>query len=180
MTGPFGRVPVGARDAVVRAAGAVTLVLLAVILLLGMPLRTPATPLGIVSLQFAASPAAAAEMLAAWEGVARSRLAWAHGLDVLLPIAYATWTGTLATVLSRRSARAAGPAALAAGAVVVAAVADQVENAAMAVTMLVGPSWGSVLLTLASATVKSATLVAALGALAAAVIRARPRQGVPT
>lgn len=180
MTGPFGRVPAGAREPVVRAAGAAALVLLATILVLGAPLRTPATPLGIVSLQFATSPAAAEAMLTAWEGVARTRLGWAHGLDLVLPVAYAVWVGTFATVLSVRSARAAGPSSLAAGAVLVAAVADQVENVAMAVTLLVGPSWGSVLLTLVAATVKSATLVAALGALAAAVLRARPRQGAGT
>jgi len=173
VTGPVARLPVARRRALQRAAVVVTVLLLGAITLLGVPLRTGAAPLGIVSLQFATSPDAAERMLASWASVPRARLLWAHGLDLLLPIAYASAIGLTAMRLARGERSARGPAALASGAVIVAAVADQVENVALGFTLLLNPGWSSVLVTLVAATVKSATLVAALGALVAASIAAR-------
>jgi hypothetical protein len=177
VTGPFARIRVSRRRAVQRATTLATVGLLAAIVALGLPLRTIDAPLGLVSLQLAASPDVAAGMLDSWDTVARYRVLLTHGLDLLLPFLYALAVGTAAT-RAAAGVPAAGPAAqVAAGAVIVAAIADQIENIAMAFTILVAPSWGSVLVTLASATVKFATLALALGALGFAVQQAR-RSGV--
>jgi hypothetical protein len=167
--------PEATRCVVVRSATVATVVLLAATLVLGLPLRTPASPLGIVSLQLATSPAAAASVLDAWASVPRMRLLWAHGLDLLLPVAYALAIASAAagarSVLGRR--HLAAP--IAAGAAVVAAIADQVENLAMVVTILIAPTWASVLVTLVGATVKFAMLALAVGALVATLAAVRAR-----
>jgi hypothetical protein len=148
--------------------------LLTVLTLLGQPLRNGVAPAGIVSLQFAASPDVATAILGSWADVPRARLLWAHGLDLLLPVVYALAIGASASILAASSQRAAPSATIAAGSGLVAAVADQVENVAMWVTILRGPGWDSVLPTLAAATIKFSGLALAIGALTfAAVIRAR-------
>ncbi len=167
MSGPFARVPVDQRRTLGRAATALTILLFGAIAVLGVPLRSAAAPLGLVSLQFAGSPDAAESMLVSWAEVARGRLLWAHGLDLLLPIAYASAIGLRAATAAAAVSRARGAATLAAGSVLAAASADQVENAALFVTLLVAPSWSSVLATLVAATVKWAMLVIAVGALVA-------------
>lgn len=150
--------------ATVRGPLAVTLLLLIAINLLGLPLRTDAAPFGIVSLQFAADAADAAAILTSWDAVPGGRLLWAHALDVLLPFAYAV------TLARATSAVVAGTGLVRGGrtvtaAAVVAAVADQLENAAMSVTLLVGPRAAPVALTAASATVKFLALITAVGGL---------------
>jgi hypothetical protein len=145
-------------------------VLLALMAVLGHPLRGGAAPSGIVSLQLAASPEVAAAILDSWAHVPRARLLWAHGLDLLLPVAYAVTIGMGASILAAASRAAAPSATIAAGSALVAAVADQVENVAMWVTILRGPGWDSVLPTLAAATVKFAGLALAIGALTSSVI----------
>lgn len=147
--------------------------LLALINVLGLPLRTAAAPAGIVSLQLATGPEAAAAILDSWSAVPRARLLWAHGLDVLLPVAYALAIRAVAAraaaslAPSHRAPRVAGPAAL------VAAVADQIENVAMGVTLLAAPSAASVGVTLVAATVKWGALAIALAAATAAAVAAR-------
>ena len=173
MTGPFRLVPEPHRRAVQHTASAATVVLFAAILVLGLPLRTTAAPLGIVSLQLAAAPDAATAMIDSWTAVPRSRVLWAHGLDLVLPFAYALALGMAVTRAATRSAAAAPAAQLAAGAVIAAVVADQTENVAMFITLLLGPRWGSVLVTLAAATVKFTTLMIAVVALAIALRNAR-------
>jgi hypothetical protein len=173
VTGPFERVPAHRRASLARSSAILVLVLLAVMGWLGAPLRGDAAPSGIVSLQFAASPEVAASMLDSWAGVPRARLMWAHALDLLLPVAYASAIGLTAARLAHVSRAAGRAAAVAAGSALVAAVADQLENVAMFVTILRGPGWGSVLVTLAAATVKFAALALALGAVATAYRNAR-------
>ena len=177
MTGPFSRVPAAYRRAVQHTSTAVAVGLLIAITILGLPLRTDAAPLGLVSLQFAASPDVAARMLDSWVSVLRSRVLWTHGLDLVLPFAYALAVGTAATRAAARAASVGPSAQIAAGAVLVAAFADQVENVAMALTIAVVPSWGSLLVTLASATIKFATLAVAIGALAVTLRHARRNIG---
>jgi hypothetical protein len=180
MTGPFERVPVHRRLPLARSAAVVALALFVVIVVLGAPLRTDAAPLGIVSLQVAASPDVAASILASWVDVPRARLLWAHGLDLALPVAYAVAIGLAAAGLSRgvgTSRAGVSAPAVAAGGALVAAIADQVENVAMWLTILRGPGWGSVLVTLVAMTVKSAVLVLALGALAMTYRDARNEVG---
>lgn len=173
MSGALARVPVARRRVLLRSATVATALLFVTITVLGLPLRTGAAPLGIVSLQFAASPEAAERMLTSWASVPRARLLWAHGLDLLLPVAYALAIGLAGTRVAQ-AARAAGrPAAIASGAAMAASIADQVENVAMGATILLGPAWAGVLVTLVAATVKSTLLVLSLGALAAAASTAR-------
>jgi hypothetical protein len=162
----------GIRRAAV-AAFLVALALFAAITVLGMPLRNAVAPLGIVSLQFAADPAAAQSILDSWSELARSRLLWVHGLDLLFPIAYALAIGLVATDLATRVESAAPSARLAAGAGVMAALADQIENLAMFVTILFRPTWFAVLATRAAAGVKFVLLVVALLALLATFLRAQ-------
>jgi hypothetical protein len=154
-----------------RSALVASIVLLGVITVLGLPLWTDAAPLGIVSLQFATSPEAADRMLDSWSVVPRARLLWAHGLDLLLPVSYAVAIAAAATRLAAASVDARQWAAIASASAVVAAVADQLENVALGVTILVSPSWTAVLVTLVGATVKTALLVVALGALIVAGLR---------
>ena len=154
-----------------RSALAASIVLLGVITVLGLPLWTDAAPLGIVSLQFATSPEAADRMLDSWSVVPRARLLWAHGLDLLLPVSYAVAIAAAATRLAAASVDARQWAAIASASAVVAAVADQLENVALGVTILLAPSWTAVLVTLVGATVKTALLVVALGALIVAGVR---------
>jgi hypothetical protein len=156
----------------------VAVVVFIAITVLGLPLRTDEAPLGIVSLQLAASPDVAARMLDSWASVVRSRVLWTHGLDLVLPFAYALAVGTAATRAAARVASVGPSAQIAVGAVLIAAFADQVENVAMGLTILGVPSWGSVLVTLASATIKFATLAVAIGALGVTLQRARHDSGV--
>jgi len=186
MIGSFLRIPGVLSPGVLRAAALATLVLLVTIEVLGAPLRTGQAPLGIVSLQLAASPEVAEAVLVSWGSIPRPRLLWAHGLDLLLPIAYASLVVSAAARAASRGAPGAlsgGPdvvtaAGIAATARRVAASADQIENLAMALTILTSPSWGSVLVTLVAAVVKFTTLGLAVAALAVALWSARSRTGV--
>jgi len=178
MTWPYDRVPAVHRRLVARTAGVLALALLATIGFLAGPLRSDVAPLGIVSLQLAGSPEVASSILTSWSAVPDARILWAHGLDLVLPVTYAFAIGSAATAIADTSRRAAPSASISAGSGLVAAAADQVENLAMLVTLVRGPGWGSVLLTLASAIVKFAALACALAALGvAAATAARPRQG---
>ena len=158
------------RPTSLRFAVLATALLFLAITVLGLPLRTEAAPLGIASLQLAPTVDAAVSVLDSWSDVARSRLLWAHGLDVLLPFAYAAAIGLAAR---RRSAERA----LVAG--VVAALADQAENVAMTVSILEGPTTSLVAVTLLAAVMKWATLVLALVLLGRASTGARSRTVSP-
>ncbi len=173
MTGPFERVPAHRRSSLARASAIVALALFVVITWLGAPLHGEVAPLGIVSLQVAASPDVAASILDSWAEVPRARLLWSHALDLLFPVAYAGAIGLSAAALAQLSRPASLAAAVTAGSVLVAAGADQLENVAMFVTLLRGPGWGSVLVTLAAATVKFSAFALALSALAITYRNAR-------
>jgi hypothetical protein len=165
----------GARRTTMRSSTVVAALLLGATLVLGLPLITQGAPLGIVSLQLAASPTAAASILDAWTSVPRGRLLWAHGLDLLLPVAYGLAIVAAAEGARRMLGRRQLTAPIAIGAAIVAAVADQVENVAMLFTILGGPSWASVMVTLVGAIVKFVMLAIALGSLVAALLAVRAR-----
>ena len=158
------------------AAGLVAVGLMLAIQVVGPDLMTAAAPLGLVSLQTAADPGVAAAMVASWPGPLRTAALRAHALDLLLPVAYgaATWSagvalargraaGTPVAALARRSGRAG----------VAAAVLDQAENAAIAVTLLATPTALSAGATVAAALGKWALLAASLGGLGLARWRVR-------
>jgi hypothetical protein len=170
---PFAWIAPDAARAVSRAAGLAALVLIVTIQVLTPTLRTEAAPLGIVSLQLATSQTSAAGMVASWDGRPLVIAAFSHGLDTVLPFAYAIGIGAAARVRAQRS-RAAVPAArLAAWSAIVAASLDLVENTAMAITLLSGASWASVIVTLAAAVPKWASLTLAVAVLGVAAVRAR-------
>lgn len=179
VSGSVDRIPASRRRRLLWPATGATILLLLVITLLGLPLRTVEAPLGVVSLQFAASPEAAERMLASWSSVPRVRLLWAHGLDLMLPVAYAVSIGLAAKGAVADSGVVRRSAMVASGSAVAAALADQVENIAMGFTILVGPSWTGVIITLVAATVKSTLLVLALAALIAASLGRRNRRTAP-
>lgn len=147
-----------------RRAVVATALLFAAITVLGLPLRTDVAPLGVVSLQLAPTVDAAAAVLTSWADVPRPWLLVAHGLDVLLPLAYA---GTIVLAARRHGSRSAARLAVAA------ALADQVENLLMLRTILDGPTTTLVGVTLLAATVKWTALVIALVLLARAVVATR-------
>jgi hypothetical protein len=174
---PFGWVTAASARTVSRVAGVLTVLLMLTIQLLSPALTTPPAPLGIGSLQLATSPASAAAIVASWDGPALGIAALTHGLDLVLPFAYALAIGAAARVRGLRSVAARRPARFAGWSVVVAAATDQVENVAMAVTLLGRVSLASVLVTLAAAALKWSALALALAALAVAAVRARRSEG---
>jgi len=176
VIGLFGRLQEDDGRRLQRVASLMAVVLLAAIAALGLPLRTSAAPLGIVSLQFAGSPGAAEMMLDSWRAVPRARLLWAHGLDLLLPVAYVIAIGTTAARAGGRVAPVSRWSGLAAGSALVAGSADQLENIAMGFTILGTPSWAGVMVTLVAATVKSLLLIVAVIALGVTLVGARRPQ----
>jgi hypothetical protein len=167
--------PVRARGPV-RAPAVAAVLLVIAINLLALPLRTGAAPLGLVSLQLAPDVGTAASILASWSAVPRVRLLTAHGLDLVLPVAYAL---AILRVAATAEVRVPRTSRLAAFGGVLAAAADQVENLAMAVTLLDAPSAATVAATRGAAMVKWPTLAVALVAasLAALAVRTRPLGG---
>lgn len=159
--------PAHMRSRTPGVALAATIALVVVINVLGLPLRTDAAPLGIVSLQLATSVEVADRVLASWSGVTTARLLVVHGLDVLLPVAYAV---AIRSSAARLGAGRAGALA------VTAAIADQVENALMAVTILGAPTPFLVRSTLVAAFIKWGALAAALALLVRAAVAPRRRE----
>ena len=152
--------PATARTPVLLALG-----LLVTINVVALPLRTPAAPAGMLTLQLTADPTTAAAIVASWRAAAWTPTLWAHGLDLLFPV--------VAVVAVRRLV---GTSTVATGAVLTAAVADQVENVATLVTLLGEVTAAGVGVTVAAAGLKWAAYVVAGGALGA-VWAARRRGG---
>lgn len=159
------------------AATLVTVLLMVAIQVVAVDLVTAAAPLGLVSLQFVADSGEAARIVGSWTGPVRTAALRAHALDLVLPIAYAVAISAAARALG--TGRAAGTSAArlarrAGGAAVAAACLDQVENAAIAATLLAGPGPRSVAVTVVSAAAKWLLLAGALVGLALAWWRVQP------
>ena len=159
------------------AATACAAGLMLAIQVVGRDLATDVAPLGLVALQFTSDPAEVAAILAGWTGPLRRAALLAHGLDLLLPCAYGVAIAAAGRALAEgrargtalaRTARRAGRAGIAV------AVLDQVENAAVALTLLVGPGAGRAIVTVIAAAGKWFLLAAALAGLA------RVRLATPT
>lgn len=162
---------------VAAIAALATGVLMVAIQVVGADLATAAAPFGLVSLQLTADPSEAAAILASWEGALRPAALRAHALDLVLPVAYGTATVAAGLAIARgraASTPAARRARLAGRIGAAAAVLDQVENAAMGVTLLVGPGPRAGAITLAAALGKWTLLVVSLSGLALASARSRP------
>lgn len=66
-----------------------SIVIMVVMNWVGIPLNTPAAPMGIVSFEIAGTPAQAQAMLKSWSAETQIRAAFIQGLDFLFPIVYA-------------------------------------------------------------------------------------------
>jgi hypothetical protein len=116
-----------------------TILLLLVMNFVGLPLNTSAAPQGIISFEFAATPARAGGMIASWTPEARIRAGFIQGLDFLFPLAYSTTVGLAcvmaAGVLERRGQRVSHLAAPIAWVLWTAALLDYVENIALLILL---------------------------------------------
>lgn len=161
------------RARVLAVAAPVALALAVALQVVGAPLVTVDSPLGIVSLQFVADAERAALLVEAWGSAGRSRALVHLALDVAFPLAYATTIGgaALRTAARTRAARDAAWARLVVRAAALAAASDLIENAAMVGTVL---GWGGSLaarVTVAAAVTKFSLLAVSLAVLGALVVR---------
>ena len=177
MRHPLAAVPAGR-----RRLAFVSLLVLTLFLMLGVmaqvdvPLRTAASPAGIVSFELAGDTASAQRMIDAWDERARRYAAFSLGIDYLFMVAYSTtiafgclWAGGVLGALSPGLAAAGAPLAWGSW---LAALLDAGENAALARMLLgtVRAPWPAVAWW--CATSKFTLLVAALlYVLAAALVR---------
>ena len=76
-------------------------VLLAIMMRLDRPLRTPAAPLGIISFELAGSPEAARQIVTSWGPAARRSAALSLWLDYAFLISYALVLSLLCTGVAR-------------------------------------------------------------------------------
>lgn len=114
---------------------AATLVVMAIMQVIGRPLQTAAAPLGIVSFEFAGDKANAAAMIASWDVNARVHAGFSLGFDYVFMPLYATTIGLAclwaAQVFRRQRWSLAAPGALLAWGLWLAAIFDAVENVAL-------------------------------------------------
>ncbi len=143
MSHPLSAIPASQRGILFLALLFLTSILLAVFQALNSPLRTLSAPLGILSLQFAATPERAFQILVEWQ---RSCIdcapiqayegylyaAFGLGLDYLFLVSYAlTFSLGILLAAARRSGRWNRPAAVMGWLPFVAAFLDATENAAL-------------------------------------------------
>lgn len=123
------------RRRAVRGLSVAWLLVLAVLLYRDARMRRSGGA-GLLSFEFAGSRSATADMLRRWDAGAERAARWAQVVDVALVAIYAPYL-TIAVASTRDKARRLGRAGLvrvarlARGAVIVAAVADLVQNAAL-------------------------------------------------
>jgi hypothetical protein len=163
MQHPLERVPPERRRATMLALLALTLALVAALVAIDASLRSPVTPLGVVSYELCAWDGSCAAALEAYRPV-RLEAGMSIGLDYLFMPAYASALGAALVFAARgRMRRLASGLAWA---VTLAALLDAIENAAlyaMLATGEAGPTlaWTATL----PATIKLVILVVALLAL---------------
>jgi hypothetical protein len=112
-----------------------TILIMAIMNIIGSPLTTPSAPYGIVSFELAFTPARAQEMISSWSDDAQLRAAFIQGLDFLFPLVYSTALGLgcilAASVLSARAKPLKGSGILLAWGLLLAATGDYIENVAL-------------------------------------------------
>ncbi len=107
MHNPLGNIPAEKRRQIFLPLLAATLIIMVTMNVVGARLSTAAAPGGIVSFEFAATPARAQAMIDSWDHPAQLRAAFIQGLDFLFPPVYAT-TIALACVWVAGTLKAAG------------------------------------------------------------------------
>ena len=118
-----------------------TILIMAIMNIIGSPLTTPSAPYGIVSFEFAFTPARAQEIISSWSTDAQLRAAFIQGLDFLFPLVYSMALGLgcllSANVLKARGKSFQGLGVLLAWGLLLAALCDYIENIAL-VALLFG------------------------------------------
>ncbi len=132
---PFASLPPRALLRLFWLVFAGTVAAMIVMQIIGRPLQTSAAPMGIISFEFARTPANAQAMVDSWDALARTRAGFSLGFDYLFMPLYSTaiglaclWAGR---VLHRRGWRLAGLGGWLAWGLWLAALCDAVENLAL-------------------------------------------------
>lgn len=117
------------------AVFAATVAAMIVLQLIGRPLQTPAAPMGIVSFEFARTPANAQAIVDSWDALARIHAGFSLGFDYLFMPLYSTAIGLACLwggrALHRRGWRLAALGSWLAWGLWLAALCDAVENLAL-------------------------------------------------
>lgn len=139
MNHPLERIPPQQRSLVFYLLLGLTILLLLSMNFVGMPLNTTAAPQGIISFEFAATPARAQAMLDSWSPAARVRAGFIQGLDFLFPAVYATTVGLgcilAAGVIARRKQAISGLGRWLAWGLWLAAGLDYIENIGLVILL---------------------------------------------
>ena len=108
---------------------------------IGASLTTPGAPSGIISFEFAFTPARAQQIIDSWNTDSQLRAAFIQGLDFLFPLVYSIALGfgclMAANVLSTRGKPLNNAGVALAWGLMVAAICDYIENVAL-VALLFG------------------------------------------
>jgi hypothetical protein len=113
-----------------------TILIMALMNVIGAPLITSAAPNGIISFELAFSPAHAQQMISSWSPDAQLRASFIQGLDFLFPLVYSIALG-FGCLLTSSLLRSRGkPLSLfgrvIAWGLILAALCDYIENIALA------------------------------------------------
>jgi len=141
MQHPFERIPPTRRKRTFVLLFALTLVVMIVMNMTGVPLQTDAAPQGIVSFEFAGNASKAQEILDSWDAEAQAHAGFNLGFDFVFLLAYSTTIAFacawLASALRGWRQNLATVGLWLAWGQSLAALLDVVENAALT-TMLLG------------------------------------------
>lgn len=140
-------------------------------------LHTDAAPQGIVSFELARSAANAGAILESWNAAAREAAMLLQGLDFLYLVVYPVWLSLLSLTLAERLGGAwARVGTGIAAAVILCAPFDALENHALIVQIMRGPSEELAMRAWFCASVKFALFFAALAFIATAGVAALVRR----
>ncbi len=112
-----------------------TIVVMAIMNIIGSPLTTVSAPSGIVSFELAFTQARAQEIISSWNSDAQLRAAFIQGLDFLFPLIYSSALGLgcliTARILLLRGKPLQSIGSLLAWGLLLAAACDYLENIAL-------------------------------------------------
>lgn len=112
-----------------------TIVVMAIMNIIGSPLTTASAPYGIVSFELAYTPVRAKEIISSWNTDAQLRAAFIQGLDFLFPLLYSSALGLgclmTARILHSRGKRLQSIGNPLAWGLLLAAACDYLENIAL-------------------------------------------------
>lgn len=175
MRHPFEAIPADRRKLIFGPALALTLVVMASLSLVGVPLNTDAAPQGILSFELAGSAPAARAILDSWDPLTRVHAGFSLGLDFLFLVLYSTTIGLAcvwaASVWRNQRQSLAAVGLLLAWGQGLAALLDAVENTALLVTLLGSPAAPWPQIALGCAALKFGLILLGLAYVASAVVK---------